>query len=103
MLMLKKTKALEENMVSQDSQLLRFSVLTRNLLQLIIKVDEKQIQLFKELFKPFNLKSKTEWVKRQVALKAQEANHPQVEEAEEVAPAKMKLSSLIALILTSWL
>jgi len=58
--------------------------------------------LFKELFKPFNLKSKIEWAKRQVALKAQEANHPQVEEAEEVAPAKMKLSSLIALTLTSW-
>lgn len=103
MLMLKKTKALEENMASQDSQLLRFSVLTRKLLQLIIKVDEKLIQLFKELFKPFNLKLKEEWAKRQVALKAQEVNHPQVEVAEAVAPAKMKLSSLIALTLMSWL
>jgi len=58
--------------------------------------------LFKELYKPFNLKLAKEWVKRAVEdKKAQEAN-PQVEEEEAEDLAKMKSLFLITLTLMSW-
>jgi hypothetical protein len=70
--------------------------------QLIIKEEEKLIQLFKELYKPFNLKLAKEWEKRAVEdKKAQEAN-PQVEEEEAEDLAKMKSLFLITLTLMSW-
>ena len=60
-------------------------------------------KLFKELYKPFNLKLAKEWEKRAVEdKKAQEAN-PQVEEEEEAEDlAKMKSLFLITLTLMSW-
>jgi len=57
--------------------------------------------LFKELYKPFNLKLAKEWVKRAVEdKKAQEANPQVVEEAEDLA--KMKSLFLMPLTLMSW-
>jgi len=99
MLTLKKTKALVENTESKDSQPSRYLVLTRNLLQPIIKVEEKLIQLFKEPYKPFNLKLAKDWVKK--AVEAQKANHLQAEVAEE-DPALMKLLFLIPQTLMPW-
>jgi hypothetical protein len=99
MLTLKKTKALVENTESKDSQPSRYLVLTRNLLQPIIKVEEKLIQLFKEPCKPFNLKLAKDWVKR--AVEAQKANHLQAEVVEE-DPALMKLLFLIPQTLMPW-
>jgi hypothetical protein len=100
--MLKKTKVLVESMAFQDSQPSRYLDLIRKVPQLIIKEEEKLIQLFKELYKPFNLKLAKEWVKRAVEdKKAQEAN-PQVEEEEAEDLAKMKSLFLITLTLMSW-
>jgi len=89
-------------MVSQDSQPSRYLVSIRKVLQLIIKEEEKPIQLFKELYKPFNLKLAKEWVKRvEEDKKAQEAN-PQMEEEEAADLVKTKSLFLMPLTLMSW-
>lgn len=91
----KKTKASLVSIASKDSQPSKYSVLTKKNLHLIIKVEEKLIQLFRVPYKLSHKKSTKDRGKRVADQRALEEANPQV----VVDLALTRLSFLIALTL----